>query len=167
MKIDISDILKFDGASLDVKFEGSQEDFDIKSIDDDLIFADPIRFDGKLVNVSGVIKLDGSLEADYTAVCYRCLKKIDRRMKLDIKEEFVDASKDTDGEMYTYEGKYIDLGKALKDNIVLNLPMKQVCTSDCKGLCPKCGENLNEKECSCKEEYINPQMEVLKNFFNN
>ena len=88
-------------------------------------------------------------------------------MKLDVKEDFISASENTDDEAYSYEGKYIDLSRVLKDNIILGLPMKQVCKPECKGLCPKCGTDLNEKECDCKEDYINPQMEVLKNFFNN
>jgi len=59
------------------------------------------------------------------------------------------------------------LDSILKDNIILNLPVKKVCDDNCKGLCPRCGVNLNEKTCDCKDENINPQLEVLKKFFDN
>ena len=167
MRIDVSEILKLDGASLDIEYDGPVEDEEINSIADDLISFGPVSFKGKMVNVGGVLKLEGSLKADYTAVCYRCRRKTERHMKLGIKEDFINASENPDDEAYTYEGKYIDLSRVLKDNIILNLPMKQVCKPECKGLCPKCGTDLNEKECDCREDYINPHMEVLKNFFNN
>ena len=83
-----------------------------------------------------------------------------------IKENFVSIESDVEDESYTYEGKYVEIDKALKDNIVLNLPMKQLCKKECKGLCPKCGKNLNETACDCKEDDINLKMEALKDFFN-
>lgn len=163
MKVNISDIVKTDGASLDIEFKEYIPD--LNSGEFDFIFENPVEFKGQLMSLGGVIKLNGCLKADYKANCYRCLQNVHKDMELTIEENFVESEKNTDNDVYTYEGNYLTLDKPLKDNILLNLPMKQICSEDCKGLCPKCGVNHNFEACDCKEDEINPGMEVLKNFF--
>ncbi|MCX8130039.1 MAG: DUF177 domain-containing protein [Clostridia bacterium] len=167
MKVNISDIVKTDGASLDINYNEVMDD--LKTIaGNEFTFENPVRFEGKLVNISGVMKLDGRLSTEYSVKCYRCLKEVTGKLDIGIKESFVDVEKvedKTDIETYTYEGYYIEVDKVLIDNIVLNLPMKQVCEAECKGICPKCGIDLNSGECECIEDEINPRMAVLKDFF--
>lgn len=166
MRIDVSDIVKTNGASLKVEYNGVIEDFN--SIVSGYVFDKPVSFSGQLVNMSGILKLDGRLKAEYTVKCYRCLKDINRGMSIDIKEDFLNPQTNTDDEAYIYKDNYVEIDRVLKDNIILNLPMKQVCVEDCKGLCEICGNDLNVKECNCKkEEPVNPRMEILKNFFKN
>ncbi len=167
MKINISDIVKTDGASLDINFSEVINELNTV-IGEEFIFNGPVEFTGKLVNTSGVLKLEGHVQAEFATKCYRCLKNVDGKVDADINESFVDKDKvdeDTDVEMYTYESNFIEVDKILIDNIVLNLPMKQICEVECKGICPKCGTDLNIGTCECKDEDINPKMEVLKNFF--
>ena len=167
MKVNISDIVKIDGASLNVEF--NEVINDLKTIaGDEYIFISPVRFDGSIVNISGVLKLNGQLKAEYTVKCHMCLKDVDGKLSININESFVDADKvenDTDVETYTYEGNFIEIDKVLMDSIVLNLPMKQACTAECKGICPRCGIDLNVGQCECKDDEINPRMEILKDFF--
>lgn len=56
----------------------------------------------------------------------------------------------------------IDLANDVVQFAELALPMKKLCSEDCKGLCPKCGADLNTEECSCSEESYNPQWEALQ-----
>jgi uncharacterized protein len=166
MQIDVSDIIKINDATLDVDYKGVLEDF--TSLSDGYIFDKPVSFNGVVTNAGGVLKLDGRLKASYTTKCYRCLKDIDRELRLRIKEDFLPPQANNDYEFYTYEGNAIDIDKVLKDNIILNLPMKQVCVDNCKGLCRTCGADLNIGQCDCKQEDdVDPRMEALKNFFNN
>jgi uncharacterized protein len=167
MRINISDIVKIDGASLNVNFNEVMDSLQ-NLIGDEFVFGNPVIFEGKISNTSGVLKLEGNLKTEYTVKCYRCLKDINSKLDTTIKENLVDAEKvekDTDIETYTYEGNFIEIDRILIDNIVLNLPMKQVCTKDCKGICPKCGVDLNLEQCECKEDEADPRMEILKNFF--
>lgn len=164
MIINVSDILRINGASLDVEFSEKIED--VEAGYNGFAFDSPVSFKGKLTNVKGVLRLSGHAAIQYKVKCYRCLKDLECTMNFDLNERFVNSDNLTDDDAYSYNGKYVDTDKALKDNIILNLPMKHVCDVSCKGLCPKCGTNLNEKECNCKEDYINPRMEALKNFFN-
>ena len=163
MKIDVSIIAKNSGTSLNIMF--NENIADLKTYDDGFEFNNPVEFSGQLVNVSGVFKLSGYLKTGYIVKCYRCLKDIKGEMDLEIKEDFVNAEKSTDPEDYTYEGNAIIIDKALKDNIILNLPMKQICAESCKGLCALCGADLNIESCGCKGDTVNPQMETLKRFF--
>lgn len=139
----------------------------LKEVDDTFVLDEPVEFQGTLVNASEVLKLDGVLKVKYTSKCGRCLKDIGGQLKIKIREDFIEGEVNSNPEVYTYNDNYVLIDDILKDNIILNLPVKQVCSENCKGLCPRCGVDLNEKECSCKDEVINPQMEKLKNFFNN
>ena len=56
----------------------------------------------------------------------------------------------------------IDLDELLTADILLELPSKFLCSDNCKGLCPKCGANLNETTCNCTTKQIDPRLEVLK-----
>ncbi len=125
-------------------------------------------FSGALKKAKGeILKLTGLIEFEYNINCYRCLENIHRSMKIKVNENILNAGRVTDeDDVFTYEGNYLDLDIILKNYIILSLPMKQVCSNDCKGLCPICGNNLNEKKCVCTEKNnINPQMEILRNYF--
>lgn len=163
MKIDISQISKVDGSSLDLDLSENLED--LSSAINGVDLTKPVSFKGKLTNISGILKLDGHIHIEYSAKCSRCLKDLDSQMSIKVQDSFVNGDKLTDGDSYTYEGNRVSIDKALKDNIVLNLPVRQLCKDECRGLCSNCGSDLNVKQCECKEGQINPQMEALKNFF--
>jgi len=162
MKVDISEILKVNGASLDVEMEELLDDFDEL---DEFVFDTPVKVKCRLTNIGGIVKMDGHLKVDYKVKCSRCLKDIQSSLEAELKEEFAQEGQTEDDDIYVYSDKVIVLDKVLKDNIILNLPAKQICKEDCKGLCPKCGIDLNIGRCNCNEEKIDPRMEALKNFF--
>ncbi len=166
MKFDISGIEKTDGSSLQIEYNNLIEDLD-SILGHEFLFNAPVEFSGSLTNVGGILKLNGRLKAGYTVGCYRCLKEIRDKLDLLIREEFVNAGENMDVEAYTYEDGFIELDKVLIDNIILNLPMKQMCSEECKGICPVCGADLNYNECNCRTDAIHPGMEALKNFFKN
>lgn len=126
-----------------------------------------LSFVGTLTNTNGILQLDGRLKAVYSSECYRCLVTVSKVLELKIKESFISSAEAELADMYPFEGKVLDISKALNDNIILNLPMKQLCSNDCKGLCSKCGANLNEAGCSCSKDDIDPRMEGLNKYFDN
>ena len=126
-----------------------------------------LSFVGTLTNTNGILQLDGRLNAAYSSECYRCLEAVNKVLDLKIKENFINSADSEQAEMYSFEGKVLDIGKALNDNIILNLPMKQLCSEDCKGICRNCGGNLNEVQCGCMEDDIDPRMEGLNKYFDN
>ncbi|HYU46996.1 MAG TPA: DUF177 domain-containing protein, partial [Terriglobales bacterium] len=60
------------------------------------------------------------------------------------------------------QGESLLLEDALREQVLLALPLKMVCREDCKGLCPHCGKNLNESQCSCAERLDDPRWAALK-----
>lgn len=165
MKIYIADIARIHGASVEVHFEESMPELD--SLEEGYTFGQPVVFEGSLTNNSGILKLDGRFKVHYTTNCSRCLKPVDKDSVIDIQEDFVGGEKAGIEDAYTFQGNTLDISKALMDNLILNLPPKVICGAECKGICYKCGKNLNDGKCNCEEQKINPKMEVLKNFFNN
>jgi uncharacterized protein len=63
-----------------------------------------------------------------------------------------------------YKGDFIELAPIICEQIVLQAPMKILCASDCKGLCPHCGTNLNTGSCNCRTDAVDDRLSVLKNF---
>ena len=166
MKVDVSNITKINGASLKIAFNGVVQGLDV--VADEVAFTRPSAFEGVLENQGGTLKLEGMLNSVYTVKCYRCLKDLNRNMNLEIKEDFLSPKADNTDEAYTYQNNSIDLDRVLKDNIILNLPMKVLCSEECKGFCGDCGADLNVISCNCADmQKENPNMEALKNFFNN
>ncbi len=163
MRIDITNLLSENEASMDLDFKVLPGDF--ATISDEFKFDEPVEFNGMLTNIDGVLRLEGKLEAAYYAICARCTEPTVGRLNITVDEEIFDENDGAEEEAYTHNGKYLDIDKILKDNIILKLPMVQLCSSTCKGLCPLCGCDLNEEQCSCSQDDINPQFEVLGNLF--
>lgn len=162
MKVNISDILRVNGASMELDFtEAPPENEPVEGY----LLDGRLSFSGGLTNVNGMIKLEGVLKAAYKSDCYRCLKTVNKAMELKINEAFMQNADAEQSGMYSFEGKVLDISKAFSDNIILNLPMKILCSEDCRGLCVKCGANLNEVQCGCSKDDIEPRLEDLNKYF--
>ncbi len=118
--------------------------------------------------LEGQIRIDGTLETKIELVCARCLEpvveEVSRTFDLfyaplpkDIKHK-EDRLKDDDTEIGFYEGTGLFLADVLKEQVLLALPLKVICQSDCRGLCPNCGANLNHEECRCETHAMDPRM---------
>lgn len=117
--------------------------------------------------------IDGALETVVASNCCRCLDITQLPVKSAFRYTFVPA-KDSDAgeeelapedlEYGYYENDVIDLDAIIFEQIMLQIPMKVLCTDTCKGLCPHCGNNLNTAQCDCHKDFINEKLAVLKNF---
>src|SRR5699024_11691418 len=68
----------------------------------------------------------------------------------------------SDDVVIEYNNRHINLERAVINEVILALPMKSLCSSDCKGICQKCGKNLNEGKCDCEIDDIDPRLAKLK-----
>ena len=113
-------------------------------------------------------KLDTSLEAD----CARCVEpvvhQVSREFDLLYRPLGSDAGRDelsvtdAEAEIGYYEGEGLLLEDAVREQVLLALPLKMICREDCKGLCPQCGQNLNEGACSCTAPIQDLRWSALK-----
>jgi uncharacterized protein len=129
------------------------------------------RVDGTTIHVRG--RLSGSLETG----CARCLEPypLELAQEMDLfylprakgepqeQEEDVELS-DRDVIVGYYDGDQLDLGEAMREQIVLGLPLKPLCREDCRGRCPSCGRDRNRQSCTCPppEEPGDPRFADLR-----
>lgn len=164
MRVNVSDIIKTEGAGIDVNFNCDLPE--LREFDTSVEFKPSFEFIGRIVNLGGLLKLSGDLHFEFSANCLRCLKQVVTASDIKVEESFVEVSNSDDVDAYTFEGNVVDIDKPLMDNIILALPMKIICSEDCKGLCKTCGTNLNIKNCNCDErKIVDPRMEILKDYF--
>ena len=118
------------------------------------------------------IRLRGRLSAGLELQCARCLEPVkqdvDREFELLYRPLGADAGRDelsvtaAEAEIGYYQGDGILLEDVLRQQVLLALPLKVTCREDCKGLCPHCGKNLNEEQCSCNVPMEDPRWAALK-----
>ncbi len=140
-------------------------------LDDDCHLASPVRLNGSLMVSEKSIVLQGDISVLMNFCCCRCLEKVQEKISSEIITYFEKTDRAIpDGEKLTeaddleildYGVKTIDLSHRVSEIINLNLPMKPLCNSDCKGLCPKCGNNLNKSSCACIKQQIDPRWQSL------
>jgi len=131
--------------------------------------------DAVLSNLHGSLRLSrtpqgvliqGTLEAETRVECVRCLTMFDLPTTIEISELFLpqhaaqDVDENEEPRIITEEGN-IDLTPIVREETILSIPMKAVCSVTCKGLCPECGQNLNEGQCDCEVERIDPRLAPL------
>ena len=71
-----------------------------------------------------------------------------------------------DGDVQLFTGDVIDLEQQVLDTMRLNIPMAHQCHENCRGICPYCGKNLNEGDCDCVAEVVDPRWKDLESFLN-
>ncbi|OLD18693.1 MAG: hypothetical protein AUI85_04510 [Acidobacteriales bacterium 13_1_40CM_3_55_5] len=108
--------------------------------------------------------------------CARCLEPVvqpvARNFDLLYRPLGVDAGQKelsvttTEAEVSYYQGEGLLLEDAVREQVLLALPLKVICREDCKGLCPHCGKNLNTEQCSCAEPLEDPRWSALKEIRN-
>jgi len=118
------------------------------------------------------IRLRGRLSAGLELQCARCLEPVkqdvDREFELLYRPLGADAGRDelsvtaAEAEIGYYQGDGVLLEDVLREQVLLALPLKVTCREDCKGLCPHCGKNLNEEQCSCNVPMEDPRWAALK-----
>ena len=105
--------------------------------------------DVMLEAIAGGITVTGFVEAPWTGECRRCLMTASGVLKIPVRELY---TVDGDGEdAYPMGDEQVDLEDLVHDAVLLELPIAPVCHEGCRGLCPMCGVNRNEKACMCEE----------------
>jgi uncharacterized protein len=118
------------------------------------------------------IRLVASVQAKLEINCARCLEpvahEVDKNFDLIYRPQGVDRRADeasiseAETEIGYYQGEGLLLEDVLREQVLLSLPLKVTCREDCKGLCPQCGKNLNQEQCSCSTEVEDPRWAALK-----
>lgn len=104
--------------------------------------------------------------------CSRCLKDLEYPIDIHFVKEIdfnltnEDRAKDLDETNYV-EGYDLNVDTLIYEEILIGFPMKLLCSEECKGICKKCGQNLNDGSCRCDTTEYDPRMERIRDIFNN
>jgi len=122
---------------------------------------DYLRGSVRLSRNSRGIFVQSSLEAAVIGECVRCLELTHVPVRFELEELF--AYPPSAEEPYSVEETGIlDLGPLVREEAILAVPMVVLCRPDCAGLCPECGQNLNDGVCDCAQNTIDPRLAVLR-----
>lgn len=166
MIINISDILKVYGSSIDVDGEVTMPE--TAFLGEDFVFTRPMTVKGSIVNNGKALELNAVCDGVMKVHCARCTKQIEQEIKFKVKELFMkdDGEVGDDEDVVLFEGYDIDITDIVVNHFLMNVSAKYVCSEECKGLCPKCGKDLNEGECGCSAGVIDPRWAGLADILN-
>ena len=140
------------------------------------VFESPIRFTVRAFRAESFIEISGAFFGRVRLTCSRCLAGF----SVDLQDVFsltylprpqmpeqqrpgeeAELLPDEIG-LIPFDGDRIDLREGLQEQLVMALPVKALCRPDCRGICPRCGADLNRNACKCTESPVDPRLAVLK-----
>lgn len=127
--------------------------------EEDVCFTGPVVARLKLTRTDDKVFVKAELSVAIELECARCLRPVQRTLEATLESQYRPLPKmvqyplDDIGIRY-YSGEYIDLSDDFRESLLLELPVKILCSEDCRGLCPYCGQDLNKGSCNC---YLEPE----------
>lgn len=159
MVLDLKSLFVNDGKSLplECRFDMSEVDFygqyPLKS---------PVTVKGEAFSRAGIVTLSVLCDCEYTAPCDRCGEETVKHYTVPIDRILVgEIENDENDEIILLQDYKLDLYELVYTEVVMAMPSKHLCREDCKGLCFKCGKNLNDGPCGCATKEVDPRLEAL------
>jgi uncharacterized protein len=162
MKINVAQVRRNESGT--AHFELTEDFSSFDSGLGEVSFAAPVHVHLQVNNTGKSLLVEGEIHTQVKAQCGRCLENFIYPIKQVYEDEWVFAPQATEDQMETaliFEKDEIELNERIIEQIVLALPMRFICSHECKGLCSVCGVNQNEKSCDCVQEVIDPRFAAL------
>lgn len=149
---------------------------------DDCVFEGPVRVVLHLNRNEDIVYATLTARATLILECARCLRSfrhdiegkvsfVVQRLKLGetSPEQSEEGEEENEDNLFflQYNERSIDITNFVRDAVILSIPLKPVCDAQCKGLCPVCGENKNERDCGCVEKQTDPRWQSLSKLMTN
>ena len=159
MVVDLKHIFVKDNSSLPLKYA-----LDLSHIDymGEYPLKKPVEIAGEITNKASLVRLEAEITFEFDSSCDRCGTRTAKRHTLKISKSLATSIEGEESDtIITVPDMKLDLDELIYTETVTNLPMKHLCDENCKGMCPKCGKNLNEGECGCPKKEIDPRLKAL------
>ncbi|MDR2599135.1 MAG: DUF177 domain-containing protein [Oscillospiraceae bacterium] len=163
MIIDLREIIGVPGGKVSFDFEPDITEAAQGSI---VQIKKPARAAGNVKNNAGILTFSANVDAICECVCARCLKKFEHPISQNISVNLTEEGEGENPDGYFIQGDKIDANEIILTEIILGLEDTLYCKEDCKGLCQKCGADLNNEPCKCKKE-VDPRLAVLSQLLDN
>ncbi len=162
MNINLSRIMAVNNNQIELKYQ-----IDVESINyygDKIIISEPASLHGKLYYMDEKTFLDCAISAEVKVNCSRCLKSFHRDLSTKLSVELIEEQDglniEDEDDTILYQDDNIDLAKIVREQIIMSIPMKLLCSENCKGFCFQCGINKNEEQCQCKLDNDEDEVKV-------
>lgn len=129
-------------------------------VSDDLML-EYVRGPLRLSRTKEGVLAQANLHVGINDECFRCLDPVARDVEIEVQELYGYRSQNS-SEFTIGEDGILDLSPLLRAEVLIDTSHRVLCREDCKGLCANCGANLNEGDCNCRDEEIDPRMAALK-----
>lgn len=159
MYVDISELAREPYGEEPFHFEVDAAELSLDS--EDYEIRGTVVVDGKVSVSGGRFRVEGTISCVKSFLCDRCLKPSEEEQQHPFSEEYAaDATEENGFNKLT--GESIDLVPLVRDTVIAAQPIAKLCKPDCKGLCPVCGQDLNEGTCDCDTFVPDPRLAALK-----
>ena len=136
---------------------------------EDVTFEKPLKVELSVTKSQDQLICRGKVRTSAKMECSRCLAEYEESISSDL-DFVIDLAGNLDGMKSEEEGyffaepssAFFEIDDLVREAIILSLPLKPLCSEDCKGLCPICGTDLNKSQCSCVKEKTDPRWDQLK-----
>ena len=161
MRLELKEILHCPGASISFS-----ENVDLSDLCYGTTYpvSEPVHIEGTVRNTADVLMMKGMITTCLHGVCDRCATEFSRDVEIPVDvvlvEEFTNEDSEDEG-VFPLEAGTADLEEIVRTVFVLNLDSKLLCKPDCKGMCCRCGKNLNDGPCGCQKE-LDPRFAALR-----
>ncbi|MCI9319498.1 MAG: DUF177 domain-containing protein [Lachnospiraceae bacterium] len=169
MLVNLSDVLTSEGKQVRESVDLEMASFDSRMGSYEIIEKSPVEF--TFTNVEdGKARVEGTVKLKFKVECARCLAEVPLTMELDfdriVTSPDVTTEEEETDDLSFMEGYQLNVETFVYNEIIGNWPAKILCKEDCKGICPKCGQNLNIKDCGCDTFVPDPRMAAIQDIFN-
>ena len=127
----------------------------------------PVRYSVAVSNIASVVSLKLDIVFEYSAPCDRCGVTASKEHTVTVEKSLATSLERQESDtIIVVPDMQLEVDELVYTEVVVNLPSKHLCKDDCKGLCVKCGKNLNEGDCGCSSAEYDPRLEKLRELLN-
>ena len=164
MLLDVRPLLRTPGKRLDFQFEMDLSDVEFAGR---YPVSRPVLVEGQVRNTADILSLDMTARSTLDAVCDRCGKEFLLEKEVSFSCALSDEVQNEDNlDIVLLEEGSVDVGDLARTEFILEMDIQTLCSEDCKGLCSRCGADLNLGPCSCKKE-VDPRLAALAKLLEN
>lgn len=170
MLVNLSDVLTSEGKVRCEEISLEMTSFESRWGDFEIIEKSPVSFTFSNMEPDKA-SVKGNVKLVFRTICDRCLTEVPTTLEIAFERVVTSPEIDTEDDetvddLSFMEGYQLNVETFMYNEIFGNWPAKILCKDDCKGICMKCGQNLNERDCGCDTFVPDPRMAVIQDIFN-
>ena len=158
MLLNLREIIEVPGASVPFECELDTDNLDFPSVAGYISLP---HAEGTVFNEAGILRLTGTVTAEMRCICDRCGDEFESTKVTELEATIVEEDTGVDPELFILDGDSVDIDEIVSTLFILDMETKFLCREDCKGLCTRCGKNLNLGPCGCGKQ-LDPRFAVLE-----